>query len=110
MFTSSGSVSVSSQGMQGTREAPDAHTAALSEPDLEHEAGTKSLVRPLPCWLPAQPLLPARPLLPFPRPHRHQKPSHPTLVTQEPHSQNNSSIIPVNLPKCHGGVESLDGI
>lgn len=51
---------------------------------------------------------PAPPALP--PASQHQKPSHPTLVTQEPHSQNNSSIIPVNSPECHGGVESLDGI
>lgn len=59
MFTIDGGVSVPSRGMLGTGEAPDAHTAALSEPDPEHEAGTKSLSRPFPAGSPPGPSCPS---------------------------------------------------
>lgn len=55
---------------------------------------------PAPSLLAASPAPPA-----LPPPHSHQNPSRPTLVPQEPHSQNNSSITPVNSPQCRGGVE-----
>lgn len=96
MFTIDEGVSVPSRGMLGTGEALDAHTADQTQSTRREQRASRA-----PSPLAPRPAPPALP--PASQPPETQPPH---LVTQEPHSQNNSSITPVNSPSATGEWKS----